>query len=382
MTTLTATPATIADLYAARAAGETTAAMLTDGRDILDISRNDDGTYHLWTSLGEVSNVVGGRMVIAPPARTPIKTITYDRKTGDYKMELDGEFVGYAACYHAAEVELDRLAYEQLDRAGVELELLQSATALDGGSSVEEIAAEYAEALPIPAPETVLSGFTPYAAHLLSNPDDLRSYLHARSIDELRALAQLLGVYQPSMRRRVVLIEAITPKCTLPSDDQPTDNPGDTITLPDPAECPDVCAPQPVEDLPRCEQRAVAPSMALWGPDTPECPKCGTRHDPVVPCPVSARVAVEPERGPLPPSWSDRPDFYIVTNGQEYAYWKKSGYWDTTARFGGECLLVEGEAREVLGRFNGWREEDEDEPAWSAFLITRLTVSGAVDLTG
>lgn len=78
----------------------------------------------------------------------PVKTITYDRLTGDYKMELDGEFVGYAACYHSAEIDLDRLAFEQIDRAGVEPELLQSATALDGGSSPDVIAAEYAAALP------------------------------------------------------------------------------------------------------------------------------------------------------------------------------------------------------------------------------------------
>lgn len=41
------------------------------------------------------------------------------------------------------------------------------------------------------------------------NPGALTSYLHTRSIIELRALAQKLGIYQTTMRRRVVLIEAI-----------------------------------------------------------------------------------------------------------------------------------------------------------------------------
>ncbi len=85
----------------------------------------------------------------------PVKAITYDRHTGDYKMELDGEFVGYAACYHAAEVELDRLAFEHLNRAGIEPEMLQSATALDGGSSVEEIAADCISTLEALRPLTI-----------------------------------------------------------------------------------------------------------------------------------------------------------------------------------------------------------------------------------
>lgn len=41
-----------------------------------------------------------------------VKTITYDRETRDFRMELDGEFVGYARTYHEAVIELDRLVLE------------------------------------------------------------------------------------------------------------------------------------------------------------------------------------------------------------------------------------------------------------------------------
>jgi hypothetical protein len=43
------------------------------------------------------------------------REIKYDRLTKDYAMTLNGEFVGYAASYHAAEIELDRLAFELLN---------------------------------------------------------------------------------------------------------------------------------------------------------------------------------------------------------------------------------------------------------------------------
>lgn len=42
-----------------------------------------------------------------------------------------------------------------------------------------------------------------------NNPDVLRHHLHTLSITELRALAIRTGIYQTTMRRRVVLIEAI-----------------------------------------------------------------------------------------------------------------------------------------------------------------------------
>lgn len=41
-----------------------------------------------------------------------VKTITWDRETKDFRMELDGEYVGHARTKHEAEIELDRLALE------------------------------------------------------------------------------------------------------------------------------------------------------------------------------------------------------------------------------------------------------------------------------
>lgn len=40
------------------------------------------------------------------------KQITYDRESRDYRMELDGELVGFARSYHTAEVALDQLVFE------------------------------------------------------------------------------------------------------------------------------------------------------------------------------------------------------------------------------------------------------------------------------
>jgi hypothetical protein len=44
------------------------------------------------------------------------KRITYDRDTRDYRAELDGEVIGYFKTYHAAETELNRLAFEAASR--------------------------------------------------------------------------------------------------------------------------------------------------------------------------------------------------------------------------------------------------------------------------
>lgn len=44
------------------------------------------------------------------------------------------------------------------------------------------------------------------------NAEELKSYLHNLSIDELRGFAKFLGIYEKSMRRRVVLIAAILAK--------------------------------------------------------------------------------------------------------------------------------------------------------------------------
>lgn len=45
------------------------------------------------------------------------KRITFDRDTRDFSAYLDGEYIGSFATRHEAEVELDRLVFEQLRRA-------------------------------------------------------------------------------------------------------------------------------------------------------------------------------------------------------------------------------------------------------------------------
>ncbi len=42
------------------------------------------------------------------------KEIAYDRETHDYAMYLDGELMGFARTYEAAERELDQLVFELL----------------------------------------------------------------------------------------------------------------------------------------------------------------------------------------------------------------------------------------------------------------------------
>lgn len=42
------------------------------------------------------------------------KSIQFDRLTKDYKMELNGAFVGYAPNYHSAEVQLDQMIFDAL----------------------------------------------------------------------------------------------------------------------------------------------------------------------------------------------------------------------------------------------------------------------------
>lgn len=44
------------------------------------------------------------------------KEIVYDRETRDYAMYLDGELVGFGRTYHEAEVTLDQLVFELIDR--------------------------------------------------------------------------------------------------------------------------------------------------------------------------------------------------------------------------------------------------------------------------
>jgi len=44
------------------------------------------------------------------------KHIQFDRETKDFAAYLNSEYIGSFATRHEAEVELDRLAYEQLRR--------------------------------------------------------------------------------------------------------------------------------------------------------------------------------------------------------------------------------------------------------------------------
>ena len=114
---------------------------------------------------------------------TITKEIKYNRHTKDYDMLLNGEYVGSEASHHSAEDELDRLAFERLDRAGIEPELLQTATALDGGSNQDEIAAEYAAALDPYAPlgKCRICGA---AAWRDAGPNGLLCPSHANVLDE------------------------------------------------------------------------------------------------------------------------------------------------------------------------------------------------------
>lgn len=55
------------------------------------------------------------------------KTITYDRVTRDYRMDLDGQFIGYAPTYSQAETILNQTAHEWLTHG-----YTATATDLDG----------------------------------------------------------------------------------------------------------------------------------------------------------------------------------------------------------------------------------------------------------
>lgn len=70
---------------------------------------------------------------------TFLKEITYDRASGDFRATLDGNFIGFYGSYHEAECALDEVAYNLVMDGQC-----ATATALDAGSSTEEIAADYA----------------------------------------------------------------------------------------------------------------------------------------------------------------------------------------------------------------------------------------------
>lgn len=196
------------------------------------------------------------QQIVPAAAPTTTKDIKYNH--GDYDMYLDGEYVGSAACYHVAEVELDRLAYERLDRAGVEPELALTATALDGVCACGATFNEYGQC------ENCLEAVTTYdengtpeqiATRDAENEAAMSEWLRESDVTALEPV-------QPVTCKRDTLGERWT-VCGAPGDGAcycevmvvattTPDDPGHDLTLPDPAECPDISAPQPVEDLPTC----------------------------------------------------------------------------------------------------------------------------------
>ena len=67
------------------------------------------------------------------------KEIAYDRETRDFRATLDGNYIGHFGSYHEAELALDQVAYNLVMDGQC-----ATATELDGGASVEEIAADHA----------------------------------------------------------------------------------------------------------------------------------------------------------------------------------------------------------------------------------------------
>lgn len=65
-------------------------------------------------------------------AATPVKSIEYDRESHDYKLTLDGQFIGYARSYVDGEATLDRIILDRLcdERAyAIERQMLALSTA-------------------------------------------------------------------------------------------------------------------------------------------------------------------------------------------------------------------------------------------------------------
>ena len=67
------------------------------------------------------------------------KSISYDREIREFKATLDGNYIGHFGSYHEAELALDEVAYNLVVDGQC-----ATATELDGGASVEEIAADHA----------------------------------------------------------------------------------------------------------------------------------------------------------------------------------------------------------------------------------------------
>lgn len=164
----------------------------------------------------------------APAAPAITYRLPYDRETRDHNCLVTigddpEQSIGYAPTFHEAEIKCQKYIADLLAS-----DLLQSATALDGvcacGATFNEYGrceacAEFPFSIPAPLGECRICG----AAAWTNTTDGLLCPDHAG-----------------------VLIE-YTAAQTDP-DDTPTDD--HNLVTPDPAECPDVRAPQPVEDLP------------------------------------------------------------------------------------------------------------------------------------
>jgi len=58
------------------------------------------------------------------------RSIEYDRETRDYRATLDGDYIGHFSTFHAAEVMLDRVAFDLIADG-----MCLTATQLDGAQS-------------------------------------------------------------------------------------------------------------------------------------------------------------------------------------------------------------------------------------------------------
>lgn len=53
---------------------------------------------------------------------------------------------------------------------------------------------------------------------------------------------------------------------------------------------------------------------------------------------------------------------YLVTNGDDFAYWNyRAGVWDIRNKFQPDCLLEESEAQSVQRQFNNNKYEDDSD---------------------
>ena len=111
---------------------------------------------------------------------TYAREISYDRSSRDYAMYLDGELVGYARTYHEAEITLDELVFELLSSGAT-----ATATQLDGGSDVDECAAEVVGMLVEVAQDQPMTPATPRVLRINLLETRVRSTL--ADIDAWRA---------------------------------------------------------------------------------------------------------------------------------------------------------------------------------------------------